>query len=271
MRPDETQREYSRPGRLLNDRVETASCKRPSRAVAACSIALLCTLTVGNVVALDCGTFNFPSCSKSKTDPAQYAGNFDPMVGFGGFGGGHCRDKITRTPVVLIHGNGDNAIGWDSPAAARAGTPERKSVYDKLKARGYNDCELFGVTYLDDDEQTHAQRNFHQPKKYEIVWKFIQSVKAYTHSPQVDIVGHSLGASMSLATLDYYTDYKPETAWLSVRRFINIAGGIRGLGSCVSGIAMVDTCMAETSGPADAYYEFGFFPDSPFPWFPRNR
>lgn len=241
------------------------------QAGAGCTVALLFALTVGDAVALDCGTFNFPYCSNSKIKPAQYAGDFDPGVGFGGFGGGDCKDKITRTPVVMIHGNGDSAIGWDSPPGARPGRAERQSVYEELKARGYNDCELFGVTYLDAKEQAHAQGNFHQPRKYEIVWKFIQSVKAYTQSPQVDVIGHSLGVSMSLAALDYYTFDKPENAWGSVRRLINIAGGIRGLGSCAAGIYIAATCKAEEIGDNDAYYEFGFYPDIPAPWFPRNR
>src|SRR3954465_14053033 len=60
--------------------------------------------------ALECGAFTFPKCSG---EDVQYAGTFDPKVGYGGFGGGACR--ATKTPVVFIHGNGDRAINWASP------------------------------------------------------------------------------------------------------------------------------------------------------------
>ena len=246
--------------------------KSNSWAASGC-LALLIALTASDALALDCGAFNFPFCSKAGSEPAQFAADFAPKAPFGGFGGGDCRDKVTRTPVVLIHGNGDSAIGWASPGPARRGKPQRPSVYDAMKGQGYNDCELFGITYLDREEQDlgHTADNIHQPKKYEIIWQFIQSVKAYTGSPQVDIVGHSLGVSMSLAALDYYTYTQDENAWASVRRFINIAGGIRGLNSCVLGIAIAATCQGEHTGPADAYYEFGFFPDLSLMWLPHNR
>lgn len=232
-------------------------------------LGLITACLAGHAHALDCGTFNFPVCSKALTEPAQFAGGFDPQVPFGGFGGGDdCRSKITHTPVILVHGNGDSAIGWDSPAPARSGRPQQRSVYDEFKIRGYSDCEIFGVTYLEPAAQTFSEtaNNFHRPEKYALVWKFIQAVKAYTGSSKVDIVGHSLGSSMTLAALDYYTDNKDEKAWQSVRRLINIAGGIHGLNSCLWPVAYLSapTCQAEHTGSGDQYYEFGFFPDLPF-------
>ncbi len=233
-------------------------------------LALISLLSVGNALALECGGFNFPKCSNALRQPAQFAGGFTPPAPFGGFGGGAgCQDKITHTPVVLVHGNGDSAIGWDSPAPARTGKPQRPSVFEELKARGYNDCEVFGVTYLDpakqEQEFDHTASNFHQPSKYEVIWRFIESVKAYTGSPKVDIVGHSLGVSMSLAALDYHSDAefgKNDNAWASVRRFVNIAGGLRGLNACAGASDFVaDTCQAEQSGPPGAFYEFGFRPE----------
>jgi hypothetical protein len=99
------------------------------------------------------------SRSRKGSNPAsdvQYAGTFDPKVGYGGFGGGACR--ATKTPVVFIHGNGDRAINWASPVVGTVEgyVPPKRSVYDEFKRRGYNDCELFGVTYLSRDEQENA-------------------------------------------------------------------------------------------------------------------
>jgi hypothetical protein len=226
-------------------------------------------LSAHGAFALDCGTFTFPVCSKARTQPAQFDGGFNPPAPDGGFGGGNCKGKIAHTPVVMVHGNSDSAIGWAAPAAARSGRPEGPSVYAALIAKGYNDCELFGVTYLDASEQAldHASLNHHQPAKYDILWRFIRAVEEYSGSGQVDIVAHSLGVSMTLAMLDYYTSEKSQNAWASVRRFVNIAGALRGLNSCAfPGSLLQPVCMpAISSGPAPAY-EFGFFPSIPYPF-----
>ncbi|MGH8472944.1 MAG: hypothetical protein ACREVJ_10925, partial [Gammaproteobacteria bacterium] len=174
--------------------------------------------------ALECGDFTFPKCSAPD---AQYAGGCDPGTGVGGFGGGEC--KAARTPVVFIHGNADRAISWDSPVQGGVAgyTPPIHSVYEEFKEQGYNDCELFGVTYLSAEEQQSPEDNFHRRGKYEIIKKFIDAVLAYTGSATVDLVAHSLGVSMAIATLE------ANDAWAGIRRFVNIAGGIRGLNSCL--------------------------------------
>ena len=98
----------------------------------------------GAAQALTCGPTDGRICQGTAS---QYAGGFNPGVGYGGFGGGSC--TASKTPVVFIHGNADSAISFDAPPGNVSGyaTPAR-SVYAELKARGYNDCELFGVTYL---------------------------------------------------------------------------------------------------------------------------
>ncbi len=215
------------------------------------------------VLALSCGKFEYPRCDGPLL---QYAGGFDPKAGFGGFGGGSC--SAVRTPVVFIHGNGDWAINWDSPItdAVKGYDPPARSVYQKFRARGYNDCELFGVTYLSVEEQASPKTNYHRPEKYDILIRFIEAVRAYTGKPQVDIVAHSLGASMAIAALTHRDDRHPGTGgWAGVRRFVNIAGGIRGLPACLAaGFANphVTTCGSENVFNP---YVFGFYPDSRLP------
>ena len=220
-------------------------------------------LTPSPARALDCGSNNGYVCQGAAT---QYAGGFSPGVGSGGFGGGSC--TATRTPVVFVHGNGDSAISLDMPPGAVSGyaTPAR-SVYDELKAQGYNDCELFGVTYLDASERSAPQYNYHQRAKYAILKTFIDKVLAYTGKTQVDIVAHSLGASMALAALKYYGNAG------KVRRFINIGGGIRGLNTCYNTgyiSPYAPTCNAEGYYPYD-YYTFGLYPSSGVLYYGYNR
>lgn len=221
-------------------------------------------LLPGTAQALACGSNNGYTCTGAA---AQYAGGFSPGVGSGGFGGGGC--IATRTPVVFIHGNGDSAISFDMPpGAVTAYTTPTNSTYDELKARGYNDCELFGITYLDADERAKPQNNYHQPAKYQIIKTFIDKVKAYTGRSQVDIVAHSMGSSMALASLRYYGNQG------SVRRFVNIAGGLRGLNTCYGTgyqSALAPTCNAEAYVWPYNYYTFGFYPSTGVTYAGYNR
>ena len=46
----------------------------------------------------------------------QFAGGFQPLgTPWGGFGGGAC--TASRTPVVFVHGNGDEAKNFDLPTS----------------------------------------------------------------------------------------------------------------------------------------------------------
>ena len=101
----------------------------------------------------------------------QFAGGFNPSnAPYGGFGGGSC--SAVKTPIVFLHGNGDEAKNWDYPAAT--GVP---SVYDEFRAAGYNDCELFGLTWLSSSERGAPQLNYHNPAKAAMVRDFIKAVK----------------------------------------------------------------------------------------------
>lgn len=224
----------------------------------------LAAVAPGDAHALDCGANNGYTCTGSAT---QYAGGFNPGVGHGGFGGGSC--TATRTPVVFVHGNGDSAISFDMPAGAVSGysTPAR-SIYDELKAAGYNDCELFGITYLDASERTAPQDNYHKPATYQTLKTFIDKVKTYTGKSQVDLVTHSLGSSMGLAMIKYH-GYQG-----SVRRFVNIGGGLRGLQTCRStGYQSVyaPTCNAEAYLYPYNNYTFGLYPSTGVTYYGYNR
>ena len=225
----------------------------------------LALLWTSAAAALECGTNNGYVCTGGA--PTQYAGGFDPRTGYGGFGGGAC--TASRTPVVFIHGNGDSAISFDMPPGVVSGYARpARSPYGELRAAGYNDCELFGVTYLSEVERAHPQYNYHEPYTYRMLEDFIDAVKAYTGKPQVDIVAHSLGSTMALAMLKYTGSQG------SVRRFVNIGGAIRGLQTCRhTGYQnpLAQTCNAEGWVYPYNHTTFGLYPSTGVAGYGYNR
>jgi hypothetical protein len=178
----------------------------------------------------------------------QFAGGFAPSAPDGGFGGGNC--VATRTPVIFVHGNSVNATFFAKPSST--GGP---SVYDTLRAAGYNDCELFGVTYLSPTEQASQQLNFHTSTKAAQIRDFISAVKAYTGKSKVNIVAHSMGVTVALHGITF------GNLWSSIESFVNVAGGLKGLSSCLSvGFAnpAFPTCGSQNVFDSNI---FGFWPD----------
>jgi hypothetical protein len=179
----------------------------------------------------------------------QFAGGFAPAnAPDGGFGGGNC--VATRTPVIFVHGNSVNATFFARPSTS--GVP---SVYATLKAAGYNDCELFGITYLSPSEQAAQQLNFHTSTKAARLRDFIRAAKAYTGKPKVDILAHSMGVTVALHGITF------GGLWGSIDRFVNVAGGLKGLSSCLAvGFAnpAFPTCGSQNVFDSNT---FGFWPD----------
>ncbi len=187
----------------------------------------------------------------------QFAGGFSPSnAPWGGFGGGSC--TASKTPVIFFHGNGDEAKNYDYPSAT--GVP---SAYEALGNAGYNDCEIFGLNWLSSSERALPQYNYHKPSKADMLADFIWDVKAYTGESQVDVIGHSLGVTMALYAID------DNNLWSSVRRFIGISGGMRGLAICTwvgNANPYYPTCGSQN------YFNsgiFGLYPHSWMTWNPR--
>lgn len=179
----------------------------------------------------------------------QFAGGFSPShAPDGGFGGGSC--SASRTPVIFVHGNSVNATFFAKPTTNSAPT-----VYATLKAAGYNDCELFGITWLDPTEQANQQLNFHTATKAAMIRDFITAVKAYTGKSKVNILAHSMGVTVALHGITF------GNLWGSIDTFVNVAGGLHGLSSCLSvGFAnpAFPTCGSQNLLDSNT---FGFWPD----------
>lgn len=183
---------------------------------------------------------------------SQFGGSFHPSnAPYGGFGGGNC--TASKTPVIFIHGNTVNASYIARPSSTGAPT-----VYAALKAAGYNDCELFGVTYLSTDEQGDEPGNYHTATKAARIRDFIKDVKAYTGKSKVNIIAHSMGVTVALHGITY------GSLWSSIDSFVNVAGGLRGLSTCLSvGYAnpLFPTCGSQNVFDSNT---FGFWPDGAF-------
>jgi len=217
---------------------------RPAAAVPAALLAALLALAAA------------PAAALTYTGSAnQFGGGFAPAhAPWGGFGGGSC--SAVRTPVVFLPGNGDEAKNWDYPPSTGGA-----SVYDTFRAAGYTDCELFGVDYLSAAERGAPQLNYHKPAKADQIAGFIAEVKAYTGAAQVDVVAHSLGVTMAIHALDR------GGLWGSTRRFVAIAGGLRGLSSCYwAGYAnpYVPVCGSQNAWAPEV---FGLYPHT---WYAVN-
>lgn len=218
---------------------------------------------------LDCGNFEFPQCEGPDNQfHPSFLEAFPEITSRveGGFGGeANCTPR--RTPVVFVHGNADRAVNWDSditgPVGERPAPPH--SVYDEFRAAGYSGCELFGLTYLTESERQRPESNFHEPGNYAEILDFVDAVRVFSRSDKVNIVAHSFGASMSMAALTWDAETRAGAGWNRVERLVNIAGGIRGLGSCRAvGYAnpVVTTCGSQNLVDQ---YTFGFHPDGPGP------
>ncbi len=147
-----------------------------------------------------------------------------------GFGGDSSKDKagniaaVERVPVILIHGNGANAT------SAQWGWQTMKSM---LKNAGYNDSEIWAVSYLGKDNSSADMNDPHR-NNIEDVRIFIDAVIEYLNVEKVVLIGHSLGAGMIRAYmlgLNKFGSFDSNnTRYDKIAALITLAGGNYGLG-----------------------------------------
>ena len=204
------------------------------------------------LVLVGCGVSEIASGDDDEaatSSSAKFAGGFTPShAPYGGFGGAS-RCTASRTPVVFLHGNGEGTADWFRPASD--GGP---SVPARFAAAGYRGCELFGVTWLSSAARAQRTMNTHDAGKADLVAGFVADVLRYTGAARVDLVGHSMGVTVGLHAADR------GQLWGRLRRFVSIAGGLRGLDSCLPwGTAnpLLPACWAQAVYDPDL---FGFYP-----------
>jgi len=137
-------------------------------------------------------------------------------------------EKVTKEPVIFIHGNSDSAAGW------------KKSI-ETFSKNGYKPSEMYAMTWGPMDPMKSGQQ-YHSEKNLEEVRAFIEAVKKYTGAEKVDVIGHSMGVTLARKAIQGGDGFdsrthqkfdlgKPLTD--SVDTFVGIAGANHGLASAL--------------------------------------
>ena len=144
-----------------------------------------------------------------------------PIIGFGATG------AVTRTPVILLHGNNDTPF----PTACNPyGAMHALAQY--LVDHGYAPSEVWGLGYQGDQcdliaEPTRRSRIAHtNAANVPDLRRFVRAVMAFTGTTQVDIVGHSLGVTVAREWI------RQDEAQPIVRRLVAIDGPNHGIINC---------------------------------------
>jgi pimeloyl-ACP methyl ester carboxylesterase len=149
-----------------------------------------------------------------------------PLIGFGAAG------PVTRTPVILVHGNNDTPFPTACNPFGRI-----QALAQFLADSGYSTSELWGVGYQGDQcdlpaDQTHRSRIAHtNAANVPDLRRFVRAVMNFTGARQVDIVGHSLGVTLAREWM------RQDDAKHMVRRFVAIDGPNHGIINCSPGPA----------------------------------
>jgi len=144
-----------------------------------------------------------------------------PIIGFGATG------AVTRTPVILLHGNNDTPF----PTACNPyGAMHALAQY--LVDHGYAPSEVWGLGYQGDQcdliaDPTRRSRIAHtNAANVPDLRRFVRAVMAFTGTTQVDIVGHSLGVTVAREWI------RQDEAQHVVRRLVAIDGPNHGIINC---------------------------------------
>ncbi len=149
---------------------------------------------------------------------------------FGGFAS--ATDCAARQPVIFVHGNSDRALGGSMGGW-------QQSV-DYFRSRGYRRAELYGTTY-GPGSALFASQYYHSRENLFQIRLFIEAVLDYTGADKVDVIGHSMGVTISRKAIkggwandlldggDYYLG---PALTNRVDTFVGIAGGNLGLTAC---------------------------------------
>ncbi|KAF8376540.1 fil-1 [Pristionchus pacificus] len=152
--------------------------------------------------------------------------------------------KVTKTPVIFIHGNSDAAlrqgfgrndnIGWEN-------------TIDYFLKHGYTSAELYATSW-GDTNPAHASSRTHDCATTQRLRRFLEAVIAYTGADQVSMVTHSMGVTLGrkiikggkITANDGNCDLGVPIRVVDV--FVGLSGGNYGLCNCEGVDTMEPTC-----------------------------
>ena len=151
-------------------------------------------------------------------------------------------EKVTKEPVIFIHGNSDSAAGW-------------KNSIEHFGKEGYKPSEMYAMSW-GPANPLKAGEQHHSAKYLGEVRAFIEAVKKYTGAEKVDVIGHSMGVTLARKAIQGGDGFDPyerknynlgEAMTGSVDTFVGIAGANHGLAAAMWTGDMVPTTN-KTSG-----------------------
>jgi pimeloyl-ACP methyl ester carboxylesterase len=178
---------------------------------------LLAALALTGVANAATGT-TFPSGFAVPTDASLGV----PVLGFGAAG------PLTRTPVILLHGNNDTPF----PTACNPLFGQISSLGNYLLANGYAPSEVWALGYQGDQCDLLADNTRRSGEAHTTLANiadldaFVHAVLDFTGAKRVDIVGHSLGGTLARAWM------KQTHSGHLVRRLVEIASPNHGIVNC---------------------------------------
>lgn len=158
---------------------------------------------------------DFPKIIDASLDKA--------VIGFGGSEG-----PVTRTPVILLHGNNDTPY----PTTCNGGFGHMKKLGQFLLDNGYSPREVWALGYQGDQcdlmtSPTNRSGEAHSAAaNVADLRAFVDAVLAYTGAQKVDIVGHSLGGIVPREWM------RQDQAYDKVRRLVAIDSPHYGILNC---------------------------------------
>ncbi|HLL02316.1 MAG TPA: lipase family protein [Myxococcaceae bacterium] len=151
-------------------------------------------------------------------------------------------EKVTKEPVIFIHGNSDSAAGW-------------KNSIEHFGKEGYKPSEMYAMSW-GPANPLKASEQHHSAKYLGEVRAFIEAVKKYTGAEKVDVIGHSMGVTLARKAIQGGDGFDPyarksynlgEAMTGSVDTFVGIAGANHGLAAAMMTGDLVPTTN-KTSG-----------------------
>lgn len=120
----------------------------------------------------------------------------------GGFGGIERGAPLTRTPVIIVHGNTEDHTFFE----ANENPPTVVNVRQRFRDAGYSDQEVWALSYngarCGNNDGCGTANDVNAPD----LAAFIAMVLDYTGAAEFDLIGHSLGVTVARATMRDHPD-----------------------------------------------------------------